>query len=184
MMPRTGVSQLAVPVTPDDHISGPANALVTLVEYADYECSFCGRAESSVKSVRRAMADNLRFVFRNFPLIESHPYAMQAAAAAEAADLQGAFWEMHDLLFQNQQALDEGSLLIYAADLGLDIGRFSTDLQSPDVLERIQRDIEGGIRSGVEGTPSFFINGWKYEGAWDQESLLSALKAAAEEDGR
>jgi protein-disulfide isomerase len=181
MQVRFGTSQLAVPVTADDHISGPENATVTLVEYADYECPYCGAAEPSVQGVRRALADTLRFVFRNFPVIEAHPHAAQAAAAAEAAGLRGKFWQMHDLLFQNQQALDAGSLLVYAAEIGLDIDQFSNDIQSDTVLERIRRDIEGGVRSDVEGTPTFFINGLKYEGPWDYESLLTASTVAAED---
>jgi protein-disulfide isomerase len=184
MVSRTQALRLAVPVTDQDHISGPETAAVTLVEYADYECSYCGEAELTIEAVRKALADSLRFVFRNFPLVEAHPYALQAAAAAEAADLQGSFWPMHDMLFQNQQALDEGSLLDYAADLGLDIGRFGADVQSSVVLERIRRDIEGGTRSGVQGTPTFFINDLIYQGSWDYRSLLAALMAAAGESDR
>jgi protein-disulfide isomerase len=168
-------------VTTEDHISGPENAAVTLIEYGDYQCPYCGEAELELQAVRRAMPDTLRFVFRNFPLTEAHPYALQAAAAAEAADLQGTFWPMHDMLYRNRQSLVQGSLLTYAAEIGLDVGRFGADLQSPVVLERIQRDIDGGIRSGVQGTPSFFINERKYEDSWDSESLLAALTAAAEE---
>ena len=121
----------------------------------------------------------LRFVFRNFPLVESHPHALVAAAAAEAAGLQGNYWQMHDLLFRNQRALDGGSLLVYAGRLGLDLDRFNADIESDAVLDRIRRDLESGERSGVEGTPSFFINDLKYEGAWDEESLLTALTEAS-----
>ena len=112
----------------------------------------------SVRELRRALTDTLRFVFRNFPLIDTHPHAAAAAAASEAAGLQGKFWQMHSLLFNNQRALDGGSLLVYAAEIGLDIDRFSRDIESDAVLDRIRRDMESGIRSGVEGTPSFFIN--------------------------
>ena len=183
MQPRTGISHLAVPVTADDHIIGSDHATVTLVEYADFECPYCGQAEMSLRELRRALSDTLRFVFRNFPLIDTHPHAASAAAAAEAAGLQGKFWQMHDLLFENQRALDQGSLLVYAAEIGLDIDRFSRDIESDAVLDRIRRDMEGGIRSGVEGTPSFFINDVKYEGSWDYESLLAAATQAAEEGG-
>jgi protein-disulfide isomerase len=177
MASRTWSSRLVVPVTTQDHISGPDNAAVTLIEYGDYQCPYCGEAELEIRAVRKALADRLRFVFRNFPLAEAHPYAPQAAAAAEAADLQGKFWPMHDMLFRNQQALDEGSLFSYAAEIGLDVARFGADLESSAVLERVDRDIEGGERSGVEGTPSFFINDLKYEDSWDRESLLEALEA-------
>jgi protein-disulfide isomerase len=172
-------TQLAVPVTADDHVIGPEDAPVTLVEYADYQCPYCAGAEATLDRVRRELADTLRFVFRNFPLIQAHPYALQATAAAESAGLQGKFWEMHDELFKNQQSLDEGSLLYHAGGLGLDVDRFAEDMQSYAVVERIRHDIEGARWSGVEGTPSFFINGWKYEGSWDYESLVGALTAVA-----
>jgi len=172
-------AQLAVPVGPQDHSVGPETAAVTLVEYSDYECPYCGAAEPAIQGVRRVIEGTLRFVFRNFPLLEAHPHALEAAAAAEAAGLQGKFWLMHDLLFQNQQALDEASLLVYGARIGLAIDRFGADMQSVPVLQRIQRDIDGGVRSGVEGTPTFFVNNLKYEGSWNYESLLEALEDAA-----
>jgi protein-disulfide isomerase len=184
MHAKTGTSQLAAPVTADDHMLGPDNGTATLVEYGDYECPYCGVAESAVQDLRRALPDTLRYVFRHFPLIESHPHALSAATTAEAAGLQGKFWQMHDLLFKHQRALDGGSLLVYAAQIGLDIDRFGRDIESDVVLDRIRRDMEGGIRSDVEGTPSFFINGVKYEASWDYESLLTAITRAGEDGDR
>jgi protein-disulfide isomerase len=177
----SGTSQagdLAVPVNPQDHIQGPSTAPVTLVEYADFECSYCGAAYPVVKDVQRQAGDQLRFVFRNFPLVQSHPHAEHAAEAAESAAAQGKFWEMHDTLFEHQHALDDDHLLQYAAELGLDQQRFDADMAQHRYAGKIEEDLEGGEESGVPGTPTFFINGVMYEGAPDPQSLLEAIREA------
>jgi protein-disulfide isomerase len=176
-MTNAQFTRLAMPVSAEDHISGAENAPITLVEYADYQCPYCRSADIAIRQVRQAVGDRVRFVFRNFPLTETHEYALQAAAAAEAAALQGKFWEMHDLLFKNQRALDEESLVRYAEQIGLDIDRFIADIQGDAVIERIRRDLDSGERSDVDSTPSFYINGQKYEGSWEPDDLLSALSA-------
>jgi protein-disulfide isomerase len=172
-MPR-----LTSPVTADDHAEGPADAPVTLVEYGDYECPYCGEAYAVLKAVQRIMGDRLRFVFRNFPLTGVHPHAAHAAKFAEAAATAGKFWEAHDLLYENQAALDDDSLVAYGALIGLSPaavfeafdGRYDG---------RIRREFAGGLRSGVNGTPSLFINDSRYDGERDVESLVAALRAAA-----
>jgi protein-disulfide isomerase len=167
---------LSVPVTADDHAQGPADAPVTLVEYGDYECPHCGRAYPIVKEVQRELGHRLRFVFRNFPLKEVHPHAQHAAEAAEAAGAQGRFWEMHDIIFEHQQALFDRHLREYAGRLALDQARFDEALASHAYASRVRRDFTGGIRSGVNGTPTFYINGVRHDGDWDVASLLTALK--------
>ena len=170
---------LAVPVGPEDHIQGPENAPLTLVEYADYECPYCGDADVVVKRLQDELGPRLRFVFRNFPLTQIHPNAQPAAEAAEAAGAQNRFWEMHDRLYENQVALGPELIGAVAQGLGLDMERFEKDLASGQFRERVERDFMGGVRSGVPGTPTFFINGERYDGAPDEVSLLGALQAAA-----
>ena len=174
---RTG--DLQVPVTAHDHIQGPEAAPVTLVEYADYDCPYSRRAYPVIKGLRHELEDQLRFVYRNFPLREIHPHAQHAAEAAEAAAAQGKFWEMHDSLFEHHRALDDDHLRQYAADLGLDTDRFNQDMAHHRYAERIEDDLRGGIESAVPGTPTFFINGVRYEGSYDRESLLSTIWEAA-----
>jgi protein-disulfide isomerase len=173
------MSQLHVAVGPDDHVQGNAKAEVTLVEYGDFECPYCGAAYPVLKEVQRLMGDGLRFVFREFPLAQSHPHALAAAEAAEAAAAQGKFWPMHDLLYAHQNALGNVHLLAYARELGLDLNRFSKEIESHLYRARIDEDFRGGIRSGVNGTPSLFINGQRYDGPVEVKPLLAALKAAA-----
>jgi NADPH:quinone reductase-like Zn-dependent oxidoreductase len=170
---------LRVPVTAQDHIQGPDTAPVTLVEYADYECPYSHRAYHVLKGLQRELEDQLRFVYRNFPLREIHPHAQHAAEAAEAAANQGRFWEMHDSLFEHQHALDDEHLRQYAASLGLDTDRFTLDMVQHRYAGRIEGDLFGGLQSGVRGTPTFFINGVRYEGSPDKESLLSMIREAA-----
>ncbi len=164
-------------VSAKDHVQGPVNAPVALVEYGDYECSHCGVAYSVIRRIQQAMGEQLKFVFRNFPLSEIHPNAMNAAVASEAAAGQGKFWEMHDYLFQHQSWLDDASLVRYAAHLGLDVDRFILDFESPDLIEKVENDFESGVRSGVNGTPSFYVNGEKYTGSWDEAALLERLQS-------
>jgi protein-disulfide isomerase len=169
-------TQLTPSVGSDDHSLGPVDATVTLVEYADYECPYCGEAEQIVGDIRQQLGERFRFVFRNFPLIDTHPHALQAAEAAEAAGLQGKFWEMHDLLFEHQRHLDATHLAQYARQLGLDLDRFERDMAQHTTYPRIQADLESGENSGVDQTPSFFIDGERFEGDWESDDLLEALE--------
>ena len=168
-------SQLTLPNAKRDHIQGPIDAPIALVEYGDYECPYCGAAYPIIKAIQERLGERLCFVFRNFPLVNSHPHAQHAAEAAEAAGAQGRFWEMHDLLFENQDALEDDALARYAKALRLDAGRFVSELQSGAYEARIREDFRSGARSGVNGTPSFFINGARYDGMVEVEELLAAL---------
>jgi protein-disulfide isomerase len=173
------VSRLARPVDDDDHQQGPADAPVTLVEYGDYECSYCGAAYPIVQAIQREMGDRLRFVFRNFPLTQVHPHAQGAAEAAEAAADQEQFWPYHDHLYEHQDALSHRDLVGYAGELKLDTARFERALENHDFEERVRADFMSGVRSGVNGTPTFFINGVRHDDSYEYEVLLSALKRAA-----
>ena len=175
---QQGVS-LDPPVGDRDHVRGPEEAPVTLVEYGNYECPYCGRAYPMVNEIRERLGDRLRFVFRNFPLDSIHPHARRAAEAAETADAQGKFWQMHDLLYENQQDLEEEDLKRYAAELGLDVASFEENLTNHRYAPRVEEDRLGGEKSGVKGTPTFFINGTRYRGSLDLETLLTALEEAA-----
>ena len=171
---------LTVPVTEDrDHIQGPADAAVTLVQYGDYECPYCGAAYPIIKEVQSRMGELLRFVFRNFPITTSHPHAGQAAEAAEAAAVQGPFWEMHDLLYENQQHLEDPDLRGYAERLELDVERFDKELAEHVHAERVYEDFMSGVRSGVNGTPTFYINEARHDDSYDPDTLLPALERAA-----
>jgi len=170
---------LTVPVAEDrDHIEGSSDAAVTLLEYGDYECPYCGAAYPIVKQIQETMGDRLRFVFRNFPITTAHPHAEQAAEAAEAAAAQGKFWPMHDLLYENQQRLEDDDLAGYAEQLGLDVARFRRELAEHAHAQRVREDFMSGVRSGVNGTPTFYIDGVRYEGSYDGDSLLEALRQA------
>jgi diadenylate cyclase len=170
---------LDTPVGDRDHVRRPATAPVTLVEYGDFECPYCGRMYPVVKELRERMGDRLRFVFRHFPLDSVHPHARRAAEAAEAAAAQGRFWEMHDLLFESRDDLDDEALRRFATRLGLDLARFEDDLAERRHAPHVREDRLDGERSGVEGTPTFFINGARYEGSLDLEGLLAAVEEAA-----
>jgi protein-disulfide isomerase len=171
---------LTVPVSEErDHIQGPAEAAVTLVEYGDYECPYCGAAYPIIKEVQARMGERLRFVFRNFPIATSHPHAEQAAEAAEAAATQGQFWQMHDLLYENQKRLRDQDLRGYAERLGLDVGLFVQQLAEHVHAARVHEDFMSGVRSGVNGTPTFYVDGVRYDDSYDRENLLAALERAA-----
>jgi protein-disulfide isomerase len=172
---------LTTPVTERDHIQGPANAKVTLVEYGDYQCPSCLQAYPIMIDLQEHLGERMRLVFRNFPLTTVHPDAQHAAEAAEAAGAQGKFWEMHDFLYEHQSKLDDRHLLDYAAQIGLDTARFAGDLETHAFAERVREDVRGGIRSGVNGTPTFFINGTRHDGPWDLETLTRAILDAAGE---
>jgi protein-disulfide isomerase len=171
--------RLAIPVSERDHAVGPADAPVTLVQYGDYECPYCGKAYPVIKELQKRMGDRLRFVFRNFPLNTIHEHAGVAAQAAEAAGEQGKFWEMHDVLYEHQDDLAEADLNQYALRLGLEIYKFESDLSSERFAKRIREDFRGGVRSGVNGTPTFFINDVRYNGPHELEPMLEALERAS-----
>jgi protein-disulfide isomerase len=158
-----------------DHVRGsPGNPLI--LAYGDYECPYSREAYRQIEEVEHRLNGGMRFAFRHFPLTEVHPHALAASAAAEAAALQGEFWKMHELLFHRQKALEEADLLRYAAELGLDVASFERDRASPEVLERVRRDVESGLASGeVQGTPTLFIDGVVHRGSYDAAALLEAL---------
>ena len=167
---------LGVPVSERDHSQGPATAAVTLVQYGDYECPYTRQSTTIVRAIQQQLGDKLRFVFRNFPLTEIHPHALHAAFAAEAAAAQGKFWQMHDYIFHHQHTLEDVDLEQFAEAVGLDMPQFARDMAERPYLSRIEEDLKSGIRSGVRGTPTFFINGVLYPGSWEQEALLAALE--------
>ena len=178
---RTEITGLTLPVdTKRDHIQGQDKAPITLVEYGDYECPFCGQAYPIIKKIQELLADRLRFAFRNFPMSQVHPHAENAAEAAEAAGAQGKFWEMHDYLYENQQALDDEYLEEYANFLGLEITRFRQEMYAHAYSERVREDFLSGIYSGVNGTPTFFINGIRYDGSWDFRTFFATLEQVLE----
>jgi protein-disulfide isomerase len=162
------MTQLTIPVSADDHAEGNAAAPVTLVEYGDYQCPYCGAAYPLVKQLQKHFGGDLRFVFRNFPLTQAHPLAQMAAELAEAAAQQGQFWPMHDWIYENQQQWSGGDgeeLLGGNAVVGLDTAKLELALKQPQIAKRIKADFNGGVRSGVNGTPSFFINGKLHQGS-------------------
>jgi len=173
-------SQVTTRLTPPpgerDHRRGPADAPVTFVEYGDYQCPHCRQAQSIVRDLQERLGDRLCYVYRHFPISSAHPYAQRTAEAAEAAGAQGKFWEMHDYLYQHQSDLDDQHLVQYAADLGLDIDRFQRELDEGVYAERVHQDFQSGVRSGVKGAPGFYINGQRYDGPWDVESLAAEIE--------
>ena len=167
---------LKSPVSPTDHVQGPDDAPLTLLEYGDYECPYCGLAYPIIKAVRRHFGDLLRFAFRNFPLTQIHPRAESAAEAAEFAGAHGRFWEMHDGLYQNQQYLGETLYEALAAQLGLPVPDLRAALAAGTFAPRVRADFLGGVRSGVNGTPTFFINNKRHDGSFDFDDLIEALE--------
>jgi protein-disulfide isomerase len=180
-MTQTVATILTLPVSERDHIQGSLDAPVTLVEYGDYECPYCGQAHLVMKALQQQVGDLMCFVFRNFPLTTMHPHAAHAAEAAEAAGAQGKFWEMHDTLYEYQDALSDPDLVEYAGALGLDVGRFTKEMVEHRYANRVQEDFMSGVRSGVNGTPTFFINGGRYNGSYDPRSMLAAIMAVSKE---
>jgi protein-disulfide isomerase len=172
------MNRLLVPVNGNDHIQGSADAEWTLVEYGDYQCPVCGQAYPIVKQLQERLGDQLLFVFRNFPLSEIHPSSEHAAEAAEFGAAYGSFWRIRDLLFENPECLEDEILIGLAAQIGLSAPKLGRSLASDIYRGRIDRDYRGGIRSGVNGTPTFFINGVRHDGAFDFETLLGALAEA------
>jgi protein-disulfide isomerase len=173
------MAKLKVPVGPADHAQGPAGAPLTLVEYGDYECPHCGHAYPIVKALQKRFGRQLCFVFRNFPLRELHPNAEAAAETAEFAATQDKFWEMHDLIFENQQDLSDQLLSDLAKRLKLDAKGLAKALDSGEFADRVQKDFSGGVRSGVNGTPTFFINGQRHDEDFELETLARAIGAAS-----
>ncbi len=172
-------ASLVLPVSQErDHIQGPGDAPVTLVEYGDYECPYCGEAYPIVKQIQERMGERLRFVFRNFPISTAHPHAEFAAEAAEAAAAQDRFWEMHDHLYEHQQRLRADDLRSYAQAIELDLDLFDKELEEHVHADRVHEDFLSGVRSGVNGTPTFFINGVRHDDSYDLETLLTALNDA------
>jgi protein-disulfide isomerase len=167
--------RLASDVTEQDHAQGPADAPITLLEFGDYECPDCGNAYPVIKRLIAELGPRLRFIFRNFPLSNVHPHASVAAQAAEAAAAQGKFWEMHDLLYEHQKDLADIEMSKFALRIGLEIYRFDADLASERFARRVTADYESGVRSGVTGTPTFFVNGMRYVGEKDYETMKAAL---------
>ncbi|MGN6105385.1 MAG: DsbA family protein [Kofleriaceae bacterium] len=172
------MSRLRVPISDRDHVLGSAGAEIELVEYGDYQCPFCGEAYWVVQQILRRLGRDLHYAFRHFPISEIHPMAVTAAEAAEAAGAQGNFWRMHDAIYENREDLDMPHLLVWAEQLGLDLDRFTREIESGMYMARIRDDFTGGVRSGVNGTPCFFINGERHDGGWDTDSLLFALERA------
>jgi protein-disulfide isomerase len=174
----TLITDLAVPVDPDrDHIRGPERAPVTVVEYGDFECPYCGQAEPVVRELLADFGD-VRYVFRHLPLNDVHPHAQLASEGAEAAARQGKFWDMHDLLMEHQGALTPKDLAHYAADLHLDVARFTEDLRKHSGAARVAEDVDSADLSGVTGTPTFFINDKRHYGAYDIDTLSEAVRSA------
>jgi protein-disulfide isomerase len=170
---------LLLPINDGDHVHGPASAEYTLVEYGDYECPDCGRLFGIIGDLQATLGQRLRIVYRHYPLSGIHPHAQEAGEAAEAAGAQGRFWEMHDLLFQNQNALKHKNLLAYAERLSLDMDQFRGDLKGEVYQDRVREDFRRGVQNGVYGTPGLFLNGVRHDGAWDRDTLFQELTKGA-----
>jgi protein-disulfide isomerase len=178
MIADDAAPRLSVPVGSGDHVQGATDAPVTLLEYGDYECPYCGEAYPIVKELQKRLGGRLRFAFRNFPLGNMHPHATLAAEAAEVVGAHGRFWEMHDALYEHQNALTEPDLARYARGLGVNDATFTTELRRPVYADRVRADFESGVRSGVNGTPTFYINGIRHNGSYELEELLRAVGGA------
>ena len=172
------MSTLKPSVSEKDHVQGAESASIEIVEFGDYECPYCGDAYPVVKEIQETFGDQIKFAFRNFPLQEAHPLALPAALAAEAAARQGKFWEMHDAIYENQYRLDEEIFDELAETIGLDLDKFKEDADADETQQKVEDDFESGIRSGVNGTPSFYVNGTKFDGG--VMDLYQMLKESAE----
>ena len=170
------MKKLTLPINNQDHIKGSRNAPVQVVAYGDYQCSYCGAAFLTVNAIERSFSGQMVFVFRHFPLSNLHPFAEKAAIAAEAAGRQGKFWFMHNMIFQYQEQLNAKTLFVFAEELELNINIFTMDITDHALSEKVAADLDSGARSGVNGTPSFFINGYKYSGSCDFEFLAGAIE--------
>jgi protein-disulfide isomerase len=170
--------KLALPVSPHEHIRGTADAPVTLIEYADFQCSYCAMANPIIDKICKQLTDDLQFVYRHFPLSGLNPHAEHAAEIAEAAGAQGKFWEMHEVLYANQRALDDASLIEYAARIGLSRTEIGRTLAQHFYQDAVSEDFISGVPSGVTGTPTFFVNGLRHDGSYDYETLMSVIADA------
>jgi protein-disulfide isomerase len=173
------MTELTPPLSAEDHIDGPERAQLELVMFGDFQCPYCTAAYPIIRRIRDQLAGRLLFAFRHFPLRDTHPDAERAAEAAEAAAAQGAFWQMHDRLYESRGALSREDLIGYASELGLDSERVGAELESEVHRPRVQRDVDSGIASGVTGTPGFFVGGRLYGGSFDAQSLTAALETSA-----
>jgi protein-disulfide isomerase len=176
------MSELILPVSGRDHVKGPRSAPVTLVEYGDYECPYCGQAYWCIKDLEETLGDLLCFAFRNLPLAYMHPHAEHAAEAVEASAAQGKFWEMHGSLFEHQEALHDRDLVDYAARIGLDVPLFIREMTLHRYAAQVRDDFLGGVRCGVTGTPTLFVNGVLYRGSLNLRSLLAAIEQMTDEE--
>jgi len=167
---------LRPPISDNDHSQGNKQAVIELLKYGDYQCPHCGRAYPIVKRMQEQLGEKMRFVFRNFPLAKIHPEATIAAVATEAAALQDKYWEMHDIIFENQEYLSPEFLLGCARELELDMARFEEDIARQELVAKVEADFESGIRSGVNATPTFFINGEKYNNGWEGERMMDFIR--------
>jgi protein-disulfide isomerase len=168
-------THLTIPVGPDDHVRGANDAVLTVVEYGDYECPYCGQAYPIVEKLAKEFASSMRLVFRNLPLADVHPHAQHAAEMAEAVGQQGEFWAMHDKLYENQRSLGDEALRSYAAAVGADLTLVEKTLESGSPRARVEADLEGAVRSGANGTPTFFVNGERYDGSWFYDPFAEFL---------
>jgi protein-disulfide isomerase len=178
----THAPHLVLPVGRRDHVRGPSSARVTLVEYGDFECPYCAAAYPAVEELLRRMGQDVRFVYRHFPITTTHPHAESAAEAAEAADAQRRFWDMHARLFEHPHRLEREDLVTHAGAIGLDLARFERELDEGAHASRVREDFMSGVRSGVNGTPTFFINDLRHDGGHDLVSLMLAVEHASEAD--
>ncbi|MDL2256185.1 DsbA family protein [Parabacteroides sp. OttesenSCG-928-K15] len=172
---------MGIDIISSDHVLGNIDAPVVLIEYADFQCPYCKRAYLIIREARKIMGDNLAVVFRNFPLQELHVHAVHAAIAAETAGGQGKFWEMHDILFENQKHLEDFHLTEYARSIGLDVQLFEKEFGEDPYFHKVNRDYESGLHNGVDSTPTFFINGKKYEGNWMSSQFTDHLQEIAKQ---
>lgn len=173
------MTELTPPLSAEDHVDGPERAELELVMFGDFQCPYCTAAYPIVRRIRDRMAGRLLFAFRHFPLRDVHPDAERAAEAAEGAAAQGAFWQMHDRMYESNGALSREDLVSYARELGLDSQRLAEELDSEAHRPRVQRDLDSGLASGVTGTPAFFVGGQLYGGSFDAQSLTAALETSA-----
>lgn len=169
--------KLNIPVNDQDHKQGSSDARINLLEYGDYQCPYCGKAYFIIKQLQLDFGHQLQFIFRNFPLTQMHEHAFKAAETAEIAGDEGKFWKMHDLLFEHQDELDDYHLLSYAEKLGIDKNTYLHQMNTQSKTQKIKDDFMSGVESGVNGTPSFYINGYKYEGSWDYHNFKKTLKS-------
>jgi protein-disulfide isomerase len=183
MSPQSHPITLAVAPEPIDHLEGSQHARVTLIEYGDFECPSCKVAATTPKLLLERFPNKIRFIFRHFPLQEAHPHALLAAEAAEAAAAQGKFWQMHDILFQNQAHLKDKDLYRYATELGLDLARYTAEMDDHIYLQRVREHVEGARRSHIRATPTFFVDGVVVDISFGMKVLHDAVAAAVARSG-